>query len=72
MTIFPYTLTEAAERAYGALWRCMDHNPPAEMFQARKMLLAAIGKDGQRRGVAWAIETFGDVRDDEIMRLDLP
>jgi len=65
----PYTLPEAAERAYGALWRCMEPNPPPELFQARKMLLAAIGKDGQRRGIAWALETFGEVQDSEMHSL---
>ena len=43
-------MTEAAELAYGLLWKDRPH-------EARVLLREAIGKEGQRRGIQYAIDT---------------
>lgn len=55
--------TAALEQAYGILWRM----PDAATGHARKLLLEAIGQDGQRRGIAYALETFGPATEAEIV-----
>lgn len=42
----------AAERAYGLLWT--EHGGTPQSNEARRVLLDAIGKDGQRRGIEFA------------------
>lgn len=56
----------ALERAYGILWRM----PDAATGHARKLLLEAIGKDGQERGITWALTYYGPVTDAEIIQSD--
>lgn len=53
----------ALERAYGILWRM-----PSATLHARKVLLEAIEKDGQRRGIAWATEMYGPATEREIVQ----
>lgn len=53
----------ALERAYGILWRM----PDAATGHARKLLLEAIGPNGQRRGIAWAIEMHGPATEAEFL-----
>jgi hypothetical protein len=50
----------AAEMAYGILWRC-DREPTPASIEARAILCREIGKDGQRRGIDFALEMFGPV-----------
>lgn len=53
----------ALERAYGILWRM----PDAATGHARKLLLEAIGQDGQKRGIAWALEIHGPATEAEFL-----
>lgn len=59
--------TTALERAYGTLWRM----PDAATGHARKLLLEAIGEDGQLRGIEWATKVHGPATDAEIVRAAL-
>lgn len=54
------------ERAYGLLWRDLQGGPITS--RAREMLLSAIDKDGQARGIEFAQEKFGAVSDEEALR----
>lgn len=52
------------ERAYGILWRM----PDAATGLARKLLLEAIGgREGQKRGIAYALEMFGPATEAELL-----
>lgn len=53
----------ALERAYGILWRM----PDAATGHARKLLLEEIGTEGQRRGIAWAIDNYGPATEAELI-----
>lgn len=55
------------ERAYGLLWRETSFQGPATRA-ARKLLLGALSKGGQRRGIEYAIREFGAVTYDEALR----
>jgi hypothetical protein len=57
-----------AERAYGVLWRNVIGGDKKLYHDARVELMAAIGRDGQRRGIAWAVQTYGEVSKAEILR----
>jgi hypothetical protein len=59
-------LREAAENAYGCVWRTVGPYD-GQVHHARGLLLAAIGRDGQRRGIAYALRRYGPVGDDEIL-----
>lgn len=52
----PSAVTEA-QAAYGLLWRMRTTDKA--IHEARRSLLSAIGKDGQRAGLDWALATFG-------------
>lgn len=54
-----------SEMAYGLLWR-IDKAPTPISHFVRKLLLIEICQDGQRRGIAWAKELFGEVTEAEI------
>ena len=60
-----HTKPTPAEMAYGVLWR-MDKEPSDASRKARELLLKEIGKAGQRRGIMWAGEIFGEVTEAEI------
>lgn len=45
---------DVLERAYGVLWS--DHGGSTRAHQARKLLLSRIGKEGQRRGIQYALD----------------
>lgn len=47
-----------AEAAYGLLWRM--RTTEKRIHEARKALIEMIGKDGQRNGIDWAREVFGE------------
>ena len=53
--------TREEEAAYGLLWRMRTTDK--RIHEARRALLEAIGKDGQRRGLEWALSTFGEHRE---------
>lgn len=53
------TAADAVERAYGILWRNTGRDSPAMVIAARKELLTAIPKDGQKRGIEYAISIYG-------------
>lgn len=46
------------EAAYGLLWRMRTTDKT--IHAARHALRDKIGKEGQRRGITWARETFGE------------
>lgn len=52
----PDVVTEF-QAAYGLLWRIRTTDKA--IHEARRSLMAAIGKDGQRIGLDWALRTFG-------------
>ena len=54
------------EQAYGLLWRDTSFQGPATIA-ARKLLLSAIDKSGQRRGIEFANREFGTVTDHEAL-----
>jgi len=55
----------AAEKAYGLLWRTSSSDP--RVNEARQILLAGMNKDGQRRGIAYAVEKYGAMTDHEAL-----
>ncbi len=55
--LFGAAITED-EAAYGLLWRM--HTTDQAIHAGRRALRDKIGKDGQRRGITWARETFGE------------
>jgi hypothetical protein len=55
----------ALERAYGILWRM----PDAATGHTRKLLLECIDQDGQKRGIAYALEMFGPATEVELMKV---
>ena len=58
-------LRVAIENAYGCLWRSL--NLDEKSSHARKILLAEIDKNGQRRGIAYAQQLYGAVSDPEAL-----
>ena len=56
----------ALERTYGILWRM----PDAATGHARKLLLETMDQEGQKRGIAYALEMFGPATEAEF--LDAP
>lgn len=55
--------TAALEYAYGILWRM----PDAATGHARKVLLEAIGPEGQKRAIAKATKLFGPATEAEFL-----
>ncbi len=55
--LFGAAVTED-EAAYGLLWRM--HTTDPTIHACRHALRDRIGKDGQRRGITWARDTFGE------------
>ncbi len=53
----------ALEYAYGILWRM----PDAATGHARKVLLEAIGPEGQKRGIARATKIYGPATESEML-----
>lgn len=51
-------IRSAAERAYGLLWMYLGEDNLAH--EARGHLLAQIGSDGQKRGIAYAKAKHGE------------
>jgi hypothetical protein len=58
---------EALERAYGILWR--EPMPSQFTADARAMLLSAMTMEAQKRGIAYAIQCYGEVTIPEILSL---
>ena len=56
------------ENVYGLLWRDTATLAGSPTSEARKLLLSAMSKDGQRRGISFAGEQFGPVSDAEALR----
>ncbi len=44
--------------AYGLLWRMRTTDK--RIHEARKALIEVIGKEGQRQGIDWARQAFGE------------
>lgn len=63
------TVSDAAQRAYGILWR----DPHGSMFSrgARKELFDALSHEERRAGIAWAMEAFGPMTDSEMIAADM-
>lgn len=59
---------EALERAYGALWLIVTIDK--RIHHARNTLRDIIGKDGMRRGIAWAAENLPPPTESDIARID--
>ena len=57
---------QAIEHAYGLLWRV--HGPHPQVHEARRLLLALIDKDGQRRGIQFALDQIGPTTEAEILQ----
>lgn len=53
------------EQTYGCLWRSLSPKP--QVHHARKMLLEAIDREGQLRGIAYATKKFPPVSDSEAL-----
>ena len=53
----------AIERAYGILWRM----PDAATGHTRKLLLEMLNQEGQKRGIAYALEVFGPATEAELV-----
>jgi len=47
----------AIETAYGLLWLAVTDDQ--KIHEARRTLLTLIDKDGQKRGIALAVEKYG-------------
>lgn len=54
------------EMVYGFLWR--DPVPSKIKSEARKMLLQAMNKDAQRRGIKYAHDCYGPTSETEILK----
>jgi hypothetical protein len=52
------------ERAYGCLWREIG-DAGLFVFRARRLLLSVLDKEAQKRGIAWALEHFGEPNPEE-------
>jgi hypothetical protein len=52
------TAASEDEAAYGLLWRMRTTDQA--IHAGRRALRDKIGKDGQRRGITWAREMFGE------------
>lgn len=63
-------LQTALEQAYGLLWREIGEDRFFE-HKARKVLIEAIGKEGQRRAIEWVTKEHGAVTDREILNMDI-
>jgi len=63
-------MRDAAEKAYGILWRDCDSSEKG--CAARKLLLDVIGKDGQHRGIDYALTVYGPATDEEMMHVEWP
>jgi hemolysin-activating ACP:hemolysin acyltransferase len=63
------TPNDAAQRAYGILWR----DPSTSMFSraARSELFKALSHEERRAGIAWAIEIFGPMTGSEMIAADM-
>lgn len=63
------TSNDAAQRAYGILWR----DPSTSMFSraARSELFMALSHEERRAGIAWAIEMFGPMTESEMIAADI-
>lgn len=53
------------ELAYGILWR----RPAGATGQTSKLLMEVIGPEGQKRGIAYALEMFDPVTEAEVLRI---
>lgn len=61
----------AVERAYGILWRDHSRQSPEKSVAARKELLTVLTKDGQKRGIEYALSVYGPTTASEIIAVDL-
>lgn len=64
-------LRAVTEKAYGLLWHASCNRLAAQVVVARKMLMDAMSgddptklKDGQKRGIAYALAEFGEPASD--------
>jgi hypothetical protein len=60
---------EIMAKAYGLLWR--SGNPDFFAGRARTVLLEHLTKDEQREGIAWVINTFGEMSTSELIAADI-
>ncbi len=63
------TISDAAQRAYGILWRECSTSVHAKA--ARKELFDALSHEERRAGIAWAMEAFGPMSDAEMIAADI-
>jgi hypothetical protein len=66
---FPSAAHDAAQRAYGILWR--DPSSSIHSKAARKELFDALSHEERRAGIAWAMDLFGPMSDREMMMADM-
>lgn len=60
-------LEMAIEMAYGILWRDHSRHSAEKSVAARKTLLKVLTKDGQKRGIEYAIDLYGPTTEAEIL-----
>src|SRR5690606_1181377 len=60
-------LEDAIETAYGILWRDAGGYSSTAAFDARKVLLKVLDKDGQKRGIDAAISRYGAPMEREVV-----
>ena len=63
------TVLDAAQRAYGMLWR--DTSNSVLSRGARKELFDVLTHEERRAGIAYAMEMFGPMSDNEIIAADI-
>lgn len=63
------TAGDAAQRAYGILWR--EATTSVHAKAARKELFNSLSHEERRAGIAWAMEAFGPMSDGEMIAADI-
>lgn len=57
------------EHAYGLLW--LELSPLPLVKQARHALFAALSLQQRKNGIAWAVETYGPITNQQIIAADI-
>lgn len=60
---------DAAQRAYGILWR--DSSNSMFSHNARRELFDALTHEERRAGIAWAMEMYGPMSENEMISADI-
>lgn len=63
---------QAIERAYGILWRDVSRGSAEKSVAARKELFAVLTKEGQKRGIEYALALYGPTTEIEVIDAEEP